>query len=87
MVVGLALPEFVSSRRSVVAGAGGQSDDVEDVELEEDGDGEKDGVDHEARHAQGPGQDESGGRETKCTDGQNDWVKGCVDASFLIRGK
>ena len=64
MVVGLALPEFVSSRRSVVAGAGGQSDDVEDVELEEDGDGEKDGVDHEARHAQGPGQDESGGRET-----------------------
>ena len=58
-------PEFESSpRRSVVAGAGGQSDDVEDVELEEDGDREKHGVDQEARNAQCPGQDESVGEET-----------------------
>ena len=53
------------SRRSVVAGAGGQSDDVEDVELEEDGDREKHGVDQEARYAQGPGQDESRGKGKK----------------------
>ena len=52
-------------RRSVVAGAGGQSDDVEDVELEEDGDREKHGVDQEARYAQGPGQDESRGKGKK----------------------
>ena len=59
-------PEFESSpRRSVVTGAGGQSDDVEDVELEEDGDREKHGVDQEARYAQGPGQDESRGKGKK----------------------
>ena len=67
MVFDLAPPaEFESSpRRSVVAGAGGQSDDVEDVELEEDGDREKHGVDQEARYAQCPGQDESRGQGKK----------------------
>lgn len=60
----LQILSFESSGRSVVTGAGGQSDDVEDVELEEDGDREKHGVDQEARNAQCPGQDESVGEET-----------------------
>ena len=50
---------YSCSHSSVVAGARGFGDDEEDVELEEDGDGEKHGVDDEARHAQGPRQDES----------------------------
>ena len=44
---------------SVVAGAGGERDDVEDVELEEDGDAEEHGVDQQARDPQRPRQDES----------------------------